>query len=399
MHKLNSLLLLLLISLSGFAQIRFEKGYFIRNDGSRMNCEIRNTDPRFSPKSFDYRLQPDGPVLTLPIDSAAEFGIEGYSCFVRAKVKIDRSSALLDDLSDSSQPIWSQETRFLRKLVAGKAELYSFEDQNLIRFFYALDDSAIQQLVYKEYIHDGYVAQNNFFRQQIWSRIRSSCSKESEVASMPYDIKALTRYFQSYNQCTTGEPVAKIRTKKERMFGITLRGGMDCASVEFYNSVSDMLLLFNTQYSALAAANLEFVFPFNRNKWSFLVSPEYTGFEGNSEEVINQGTNRTATLKLQTVLIPIGIKYKFYLKNDLRLFLDALYVPRFCLLNKSELSFTPTYSLEIINGSNIAAGAGVEWKRLEAEIRYYTDRDLMKSYQSWFSNYERINFTLGYKLF
>jgi hypothetical protein len=65
--------------------------------------------------------------------SVKEFGVYGSFKFIRAKVKIDRSSYKLGELTPDREPVWSDELLFLRVLAKGKASLYSYED--LSRFF------------------------------------------------------------------------------------------------------------------------------------------------------------------------------------------------------------------------------------------------------------------------
>lgn len=50
-----SVTLLLLFSTNLFSQVKFETGYFITNDGRKMECLIRNFDLRNNPHSFAYK--------------------------------------------------------------------------------------------------------------------------------------------------------------------------------------------------------------------------------------------------------------------------------------------------------------------------------------------------------
>jgi hypothetical protein len=50
--------LLFLFSFS-YAQITFEKGYFINNSGDRTECFIKNIDWRDNPTKFEYKMQID----------------------------------------------------------------------------------------------------------------------------------------------------------------------------------------------------------------------------------------------------------------------------------------------------------------------------------------------------
>ena len=55
----NKLLFLVFVLLHNhsFSQINFESGYFINNDGERIDCWIKNVGWGSNPNSFTYRLQ------------------------------------------------------------------------------------------------------------------------------------------------------------------------------------------------------------------------------------------------------------------------------------------------------------------------------------------------------
>jgi hypothetical protein len=118
------LLILFLITAGSYGQVKFEKGYFINNENQRIDCYIKNYDRERTPAEIEYRLSEKGVSAKHTIDSIKEFGITGGSIFIRAAIKIDRSSNEITSLSKQRNPLWSDEQLFLKVLTEGKATLY-----------------------------------------------------------------------------------------------------------------------------------------------------------------------------------------------------------------------------------------------------------------------------------
>ena len=127
-----------------------DKGYIIDNSGVKIECLIKNHDWKMNPKMIQYRLSEESPVVSGLIDSIREFQVENYPRYMRATVKIDRSPIEAGSLSKTSAPLWSEETLFLQELVDGKASLWIYTEV-WSWFFYSLDNSLPEQLVYKRY--------------------------------------------------------------------------------------------------------------------------------------------------------------------------------------------------------------------------------------------------------
>ena len=49
-------ILIAIISLKGFSQIKFENGYFINNSDEKIECLIKNKDWDDNPVKFNYKL-------------------------------------------------------------------------------------------------------------------------------------------------------------------------------------------------------------------------------------------------------------------------------------------------------------------------------------------------------
>ena len=134
------LILLSVIGLTSYSQVKFEKGYFIDNKGTKTLCLIEDLDLKYNPTKFDYKLSKDAKLETHTIMEIKEFGISDEIRYERYTVKIDRSSDNLSMLSKSVLPEFYVETLFLKEIVSGKACLFSYKEEDLVRFFFKVDD-------------------------------------------------------------------------------------------------------------------------------------------------------------------------------------------------------------------------------------------------------------------
>src|SRR5690606_28999807 len=107
---------------------------------NRTECLIKNMDWKNTPIEFEYKLSEDGETQKGTLNNVREFGIYDAFKFVKHNVMMDRSSDVVNRLSDSAQPIFNEEVLFLRVLVEGQAALYQYSEDNLIRYFYQLNE-------------------------------------------------------------------------------------------------------------------------------------------------------------------------------------------------------------------------------------------------------------------
>jgi hypothetical protein len=104
------LVVLILCFLTVSGQTTFDQGYIIDNSGTTTECLIKSYDWRSNPKTIQYKLSEESPVLLGSIDSIREFRVANYPRFVRATVRIDRSSEKTESLSTTKEPLWSEDT-------------------------------------------------------------------------------------------------------------------------------------------------------------------------------------------------------------------------------------------------------------------------------------------------
>src|SRR5690606_8606426 len=183
-------LLTTMLYFNGHSQISFEKGYYIDNNNNRVNCIIKNSDWKNNPTEFEYKLTENSGPETATIKTVKEFGIDNSLKYIRSTVKIDRSSKSLMNLSSDKDPFFQEEELFLKGLVDSKASLYQYEQGNLKRYFFNMEGSTIEQLIFKKYkTPEKKVAENNKFRQQLWVALKCPNFKMGAIENLEYNKK------------------------------------------------------------------------------------------------------------------------------------------------------------------------------------------------------------------
>lgn len=387
-----------LLTTYSFAQITFEKGYFIDNSNQRIECQIKNTDWKNNPKQIEFKTDETSEKQVVDISSIKEFGISGYSKYVRVKTNIDRSSTDESRLSTQSSPEWSKEEMFLKVLIEGTASLYYFEDGSLRRFFYSVSDTTLTQLVYKEYLNaDNKIALNNGFRQQLWVDVRCESTKMNAVSGLLYDKNSLLNYFKKFNECSGYTIIEYNKRKRGELIHVRLVPGLNYTTVSIQNVESELK---NTNFKNTTGFRIgletEVILPFNRNKWGFLFEPTY-------QYTNSTGTNSlgTATLHFRSIEFPLGVRYNIFLNNNLALYLNGFIIPGYCADFHSTIEFNYPFATPLVIKSmgSLSFGGGIEAKKFSAELRYYSNRDILNGYLKWFSDYQRFSILIGYRLF
>lgn len=182
-----SLLLITLLSTTSYSQVTFEPGYIVDNSGNKIECFIKNVGWKNNPTSFEYRTNVDSEIKNGYINNIAEFSLNNGKKYIRQEVKIDRSKTLLKRLSKSKEAVLNSEKLFLEEIVSGDANLFYYEDSNLIRFFFNTTNTSTEQLIYKKYLTaDNKVGENTNYKKQLWDNLQCGNITLNDVKSIDY---------------------------------------------------------------------------------------------------------------------------------------------------------------------------------------------------------------------
>lgn len=401
-------LIVIFFSSASFAQIKFERGYLIDNENVKTECLIRNVDWNYNPKSFDYKMKEDDRPITLKISAVKEFGITGISKFVRAMVKIDRSKDNpndLDAISTSTNPEWTEEMLFLKEVVDGPATLYSYQESGLLRFFYSINNSPAEQLVYKIYRTS---AVNYSYNKAFITQLKENVNYSNvDVDRLEYREKTLEKYFIGYNESkgfVSGRQ--KIEVKKNR-FAVSIFSGAHISSLQtqFLSTdgvVEDLpITKFDTKTNFLVGLEAEYFLPFNKGKWSLPLDIYNRSYSSDGKDAFG-----TAKVDYSSIEFAIGGRYYCFINDNLNIFFNAFVIGD--LKTKGDYNWTatdssfypPHASPEVRTTTPIFAfGLGCSYQRLSAEFRYYTYRELFEEAVTYGSSFKSFALMVKYKIF
>ena len=399
------------IIINSYSQINFEKGYCISNEGQKTECLIRNMDWNINPTDFDYKLSENAEVQKNNLLKTKEFGIDNVSKFLRFTIKMDRSSELTQLISKEKNPIFKEETLFLRVLVEGKATLYSYKEVNLYRYFFNIDNSNVEQLVHKSYLfgksafelsNDSYTGLevNNSFRQQIFNNLKHEGISLKEIENLHYSENDLKKLFIKYNNYFNPEIKQFNENIKRDYFNLNARIGITNATFSIkqvtpgFGEHWDVDLM--DQGNNRFGAEFEFLLPYNKNKWALLFEPSYGFFK--AEKKVK---TRTTSVNYKSLDLNFGIRHYLFLSSSIKLFANTLY--NFSFSKNSQISNklgnNISYYNELSPSGNLVVGFGVNLKsKFSLEFRYGFKRSVW-DYVSYESNYSSTSLIIGYNLF
>ena len=401
MKSLTIIMLLFLIVTESFGQKKYEKGYLINNENKKIECLIKNRDWKNNPSEFSYKLKDSRTPIKGDLTSIKEFGIYTSCKFVSADVKIDRSVNPKTTIATEKDPIWKQEKLFLKVLVDGKAKLYAYEGNNLVRYFYSMNGGKdINQLVYKEYKVDLTLVKNTSFRQQIWKDLQFKDSYMEEVKNMNYTSDELVKYFKSYNN-SFGETATEISDKEKKSYlnlKITPGVNFSSASMSIPETVNGNVGYTEVKYQSnqtfRVGLEAEWVLSYNKFKWAVIFEPTFQSFNSKSEP-------KDGVIEYKSVEFPIGVRYYYHLNENTKIYLNGFYVPGVAVNFNSQITYKLVGNdipFDIKSKGNIAFGGGVDYKKFSMESRYYTNRILSdEPYMDPVFN--RFSIVIGYKIF
>lgn len=407
MKKPFLVLLITLLSLHGYSQISYEKGYYINNSNQKIDCFIKNMDWKNNPDNFEFKLALDGKSETIDIKTVKEFGIDNTSKHIRHTVQLDRSSNNLNNLNHDKAPVFSEEQHFLKVLIEGKATLFLYEASTLKRYFYTIDSVEVEPLVFKNFLTtDNKVGSNNEFKQQLWNNLKCPSFKMNTMEHLEYKNHSLIKLFANYNECMNEDFVNFENKGKGNLFHVTVRPRYNASSLLIKNPASgakDTDFGDNSNFGF--GIELEYILPFNKNKWSVSIEPTYQRFKNQGRSKLNKVFNEEllVSVEYKSIELPISLRHYFYLNNNSKIFANFSYT--FNIRSDATIDFErgdgkKLDGLDGKSGNNFAFGIGYKFKdRYSLEIRYLTSRQILQNYVSWNSKLQTTSFILGYTIF
>lgn len=337
---LLSLLFFTSFSLASYAQVKFEKGYYINEQNQRIEGLIKNSDFRTNPKEFSFKSSSKNKTIRLSTKDVKKLEIYNSSKFIKVTTHIDQSSQSIGTIDKSWKPLLKKETVFVKSLIEGQASLYSYIAGNRELFFFSVDSSAIEQLIFKQY----YISRNNFgenntFREQLLERLKCPEFNFKKLQAVTYTKKALHKIFETYNNCIGETYVTFEKNKRKATFHLNLRPRINYSSITTTDPPFSSADLSTGEKQGFGfGVETEIVLPVNKNKWSVIAEAAY-------QKISNQKTTENpnisgglinATLSYSSIEVPLGARHYMFLGEKSKVFLNLGYIFDFTLSTEFE---------------------------------------------------------------
>ncbi|SHG62664.1 Outer membrane protein beta-barrel domain-containing protein [Chryseobacterium sp. OV279] len=409
-HLLTFLLgVILCVQLS--AQNNFEKGYIINNDGSKIEGLIKNMDWNRSPSQIEFKQDNNASSKLIGIDVIKEFEVDGKAKYVRSEVEIDMSSDDTSSLDDDEKPSFTKKTAFLKVIVEGEYTLYGYSNENIKRFFYQKEDKK-EPLVFKRYMISGSsIAKNNTFIKQLQALSDCDHIKASQVSGLEYRESDLRDIFIKFNSCKNADYKSFEKKLQKSFFHVSLRPGVNFSSLDITNEKRADIFGsdFGSQTNFRIGVELEYVMPFNNNKWAIILEPTYQYFKKTEKDVptttiLGETVSNRASVQYSSIEVPIGVRYYAFLNEKSKFFFNASFifdVP----VGESEAVFQryqfADEKIKIGSATNFGFGVGYKYNdRFSVEFNMHTKRSIFENESSTYSaDYKNFSVILGYTLF
>lgn len=393
----------LLFGYASFSQTTFQPGYLILSNGNQIDCLIKNQDWKSNPKEFEYKMAEDAAVQIGKLATVKEFGIANKFKYLRATVQIDRSNDQPADLSIYRNPIFKEEQLFLKTLIEGKASLFSYEDENLMRYFLQMDGGEIEQLIYKRYlVSRGEIGKNTHFKQQLALVLTCDDLNSKTFEDLRYMRKNLMQVIQKFNSCENSESIIYEDRPDRHWFNLSIRPGIHFSSLSISNSLSQKRLDFGQKTGLRMGLEAEFILPFHNNKWALFIEPAYRSYKAEQEVLyVNFPTiqkTTTVTVDYNSIEFPVGVRHYFFLNDRVTIFVNGAILIEYMFDSKIESSNENSYDLDLHSWVSSAFGLGFKYdNKYSLEARLQPSKNIFH-YTYWSSSYNSFAIILGYNL-
>lgn len=406
MKKILFLALFTLLSLNSYAQIKFEKGYFIDNLGQRTDCLIKNIDWKNNPVEFEYKLFDNSNRKTKTITSVKEFAVLNHSKFKRFTVNIDRSNENSNALSLKRGPEFKKETLFLKVLIEGSASLYQYEAKSLTRYFYSMGDASPKQLIFK-YFKTFYdkIGKNEEYKQQLFKDLKCGNISSNEIILKQYKKQDLMNLFIKYNKCKQSDFTNFSKKEKRDLFNLYIRPGLKYSSLATKNNKSETRNIdFGGALSLRIGLEAEFILPFNKNKWAIIIEPTYQYYKAEKEIIYARRLTTVRTTNVivdyKSIEIPFGLRHYLFINDNSKLFINLSYIIDFQMSSRLYAVTRGLFDLDINSRNSLTYGVGYNYKnKYSFELRRQTDREILGEYLFWSTGFKGVSFIVGINIF
>jgi hypothetical protein len=318
------LLGLLFITLNLFAQDNWENGKIEFENGTSLDCKIKNENWVYNPMYINYKNS-NGEETRADLINIKSFEILNSIKYIKATVDIELSPSKLEELSHTREPKFEQRTVLLKTLIDGKADLFVFENSEKPRYFFRVEKNDIKPLIYKLYLSSNKnVVKNYDYVYQLNSEVNCG-DKKIEINQVDYNESDLANYFISYNTCFNSTSI-EYRMSNKGEFNFNLFVGLGFVNSKFESDYDYYIKNSNSNDLGFrVGAQTELVLPVRKKNWSIFAEFSYLTFNTSYEEFVEPSFTSFTTLKINKIDVLIGIKYYFTINEKSSIYIEGMY--------------------------------------------------------------------------
>lgn len=296
----------------------------------------------------------------------------------------------------------------------GETDLYLYKKGTMERYFYHVNGEDVEPLTYKKYMRGGHLAINNRYKQQLLIDLECESITLDDVKDLDYSKKDLIKFFKSYNTCLGSESVVFKENQKRKSLNFYLKGGVDLATMMIEKGFMAAGYEAGFGLRPRFGVEIEYIMPFNRNKWGVYAESNYRTHEMHESFQTNFVNNYSTVLNVEMDFLSTGIGFRhyFFLNESSKLFVNAMVLSDIPL--KSDILFETDerYSLDphlddTYTRPYVSVGGGFTYAdRVSIEFRYdfqkttVGSKTVLRYYNlNWMAQTTAASVVLGYKLF
>jgi hypothetical protein len=401
-----------------FAQTKFKEGHYINLNNEKISGLIKDYDWKNNPTEIEFKLNEVSELIILKKEQIKEFEIYNNSKYINVNVKIDKSSNLNNQVTLERELIFTNENILLKVLVEGQASLYQYQDKDIEKFFYSINDIFYEQLIFKMFLADiedavnlnnqdnnisafNSILVNDGYKKQLFQNVNCDFSRK-KINNLTFSKSSLYKYFVEYNTCKNinFKSFKKSFDTQLKIKGV-LTSNFNSLKLNYLNNEyysND----FDNSTNLAFGLEIELVLPFNNNKWSVFVEPSYNTYS-NSAILKNPFSGSSPTqevdVKFNYIQIPFGIKHYFFLNNKLSLDLNLAYNARFSSKD-NRINYENGGSFEMFPFlNNYAFGVGVNYNKISIGLRLFTQTQILSgAFSQKYANYNNLALSMKYQI-
>lgn len=278
------ILLLLMGSLSHvFAQVNFQPGYVVTQQGDTLKGFIDYRNWEKNPDAIVFRRSADEAPKEYRASGVRSFAVANDR-YVSAFVKVEDSPMRVGMLEFNPEFVFHTDTVFLRVLVAGARSLYFYDERK--EHFYIQQDGRFDLLMYKRYLRESsdgkkIITETNTYIGQLKAYLSGGCpGTEKALKRVAYNRASMEKVFAAYVGCNPKR--VSFEAKADRQPSeLGVLAGITLTTLSLNAEPRDLLMATSYDQSVNFTGGVfyDLMFRRNRGKWSVNNELIYTSYQ------------------------------------------------------------------------------------------------------------------------